>query len=66
VESTFLGVRTGDALYRFHGRAVLGMPIAVGHHFFREDVDVEQARSAWQAWFGRVFAPASAPPSRSK
>ena len=29
VAATFLGVRTEDALYRFHGRASLGMPIVI-------------------------------------
>lgn len=64
VGPTFLGVRTPDALYRFHGRASIGMPIAAGHHLFGEDVDGEQARTAWETWFGRVFATAPAPDSR--
>jgi hypothetical protein len=64
VGPTFLGVRTGDAMYRFHGRATLGMPIAVGHHLFREDVDVEREAEAWRFWFARVFAGAPAPDSR--
>ena len=63
VAATFLGVRTEDALYRFHGRASLGMPIAVGHHLFREEVDAERERAAWQTWFDRVFAAAPAPES---
>jgi hypothetical protein len=51
----FLGVRTPDALYRFHGRAALGMAIAVSHHLYREDVDGEQLERGWQSWLERVF-----------
>ncbi|HEY0359189.1 MAG TPA: SRPBCC domain-containing protein [Mycobacteriales bacterium] len=56
VTPSFLGVRTSDALYRFHGRAAIGMPIAVGHHVYRDDVDAEQAAERWQAWLAGVFA----------
>jgi hypothetical protein len=56
VDQSFLGVRTDDALYRFHGRAALGMPIAVGHHLFAGDVDAERQRDAWRSWLARVFA----------
>ena len=52
---SFLGVRTADGLYRFHGRAALGMAIAVGHHLYRDDVDREQAERGWQSWLDRVF-----------
>jgi uncharacterized protein YndB with AHSA1/START domain len=56
VSPNFLGVRTSDALYRFHGRAAIGMVIAVGHHLYRDDVDAEQAAERWQAWLAGVFA----------
>jgi hypothetical protein len=46
----FLGVRTDDALYRFHGRARLGMPVAVAHHRFGANVDREQEQRVWQSW----------------
>jgi hypothetical protein len=49
---SFLGVRTGDALYRFVGR---GGAVAVGHHLFFE-VDPKEAEQAWQAWLTRLFA----------
>jgi uncharacterized protein YndB with AHSA1/START domain len=49
---SFLGVRTGDALYRFVGR---GGSVAVGHHLFAE-VDPKEAEQAWQAWLTRLFA----------
>lgn len=50
----FLGVRAGDALYRFHGRSPLNMPIAVGHHLF-DDVDAEKAKQAWESWLHGLF-----------
>ncbi|HEV7899295.1 MAG TPA: SRPBCC domain-containing protein [Planosporangium sp.] len=53
---TFLGLRTTDGLYRFHGRAMLGMPVAVGHHIFSSDMDQAQAGAAWQSWLSRVYA----------
>lgn len=56
VDRSFLGVRTDDALYRFHGRAAIGMPIAVGHHLFAGDVDAGRERDAWRSWLARVFA----------
>jgi uncharacterized protein YndB with AHSA1/START domain len=52
----YLGVRSVDALYRFHGRAGIGMPIAVGHHMFSPDVDAEQTRNAWRSWLAHAFA----------
>ncbi|MGC9667806.1 SRPBCC family protein [Planosporangium sp. 12N6] len=52
---TFLGVRTADGLYRFHGRAMIGMPLAVGHHVFA-DVDRREAEEAWRTWLHGLFA----------
>jgi uncharacterized protein YndB with AHSA1/START domain len=52
----FLGVRTADALYRFHGRAPIGMPIAVGHHLYGDGADAEEAARKWQSWLAGVFA----------
>jgi uncharacterized protein YndB with AHSA1/START domain len=56
VTPNFLGVRTSDALYRFHGRAPIGMSIAVSTHVYRDDIDAEEATTRWQDWLGRVFA----------
>jgi len=55
VLDSFLGVRTADALYRFHGRAILNMPIAVGHHVFLPDVDSEKANESWRGWLEEVL-----------
>jgi uncharacterized protein YndB with AHSA1/START domain len=49
----FLGVRTGDALYRFVGRD--GM-VGVGHHLFADAADQDQAERAWQEWLAKLFA----------
>ncbi|HEY2041137.1 MAG TPA: SRPBCC domain-containing protein [Jatrophihabitans sp.] len=49
-----LGIRTSDALYRFHSRWSLGMPLGVGHHLFADDVDRDETRSSWQAFLNRV------------
>ncbi|MFC4536044.1 SRPBCC family protein [Sphaerisporangium dianthi] len=47
----FLGVRTGDALYRF----ILGMhdTLVIGHHLF-DPADAKEAGQAWQAWLGKL------------
>ncbi len=56
VRPRFLGVRTSDGLYRFHLRAAIGMPVAVGHHLYADDVDQKEAERAWQSWLSRSFA----------
>lgn len=54
VAPTFLGLRTPDALLRFHGRAAIGMPIAVSHHVYAEHVDRAVLEKAWQGWLARL------------
>jgi uncharacterized protein YndB with AHSA1/START domain len=49
---SFLGVRTGEALYRFVGG---GGMIGVGHHIFT-NVDEKEAEQTWHTWLARVFA----------
>jgi hypothetical protein len=51
----FLGVRTGDALYRFFGRNAFGGPVAVSVHHFGDDVDVDAATRAWKEWLASVY-----------
>ncbi|WP_424533042.1 SRPBCC family protein [Sphaerisporangium viridialbum] len=48
----FLGVRTGDGLYRF----IQGMDetLVVGHHVFA-GVDPKETERAWQEWLGRLL-----------
>lgn len=54
----FLGVRTGDAMYRFiHSGADRGNVIVLGHHVFAEDADEKETEQAWQTWLaGLSFA----------
>jgi hypothetical protein len=54
--STFLGLRTSDALYRFHGRMALGVPIAVSAYVYGRPVDRDALKEAWTAWLAGVFA----------
>jgi uncharacterized protein YndB with AHSA1/START domain len=51
---SFLGVRTGDGLYRF----IWGYDgtVVVGHHLFAGGVDQQATEQAWQAWLARSFA----------
>jgi hypothetical protein len=56
VGPTFLGIRSDDALYRFHGRAAFHCPIAIGHHLFADGVDPETTREAWRSWLSGVHA----------
>ncbi len=54
VTANFVGLRTRDALIRFHGRSGLGMTVAVSHHAYG-DLDAGQTRPAWTAWLAEVF-----------
>ena len=51
----FLGVRTGDALYRFFGRNAFGGPVGMSIHHFG-DVDVDAAARDWSEWLNGVYA----------
>jgi uncharacterized protein YndB with AHSA1/START domain len=54
VSPGIIGVRTDDALYRF-----LHTPQRVaylGHHIYRDGLDADATRQAWQAWLDRSFA----------
>jgi uncharacterized protein YndB with AHSA1/START domain len=53
VSGGIFGVRTDDGLYRF-----MHTPQHVaylGHHLYRDDIDPDAARQAWQAWLDRAF-----------
>jgi uncharacterized protein YndB with AHSA1/START domain len=54
-DGNLLAVRSGDGLYRFHNRAVMGMPIAVGHYLYTP-TDRESTQQAWKSWLDRLFA----------
>jgi hypothetical protein len=51
----FLGVRTGDALYRFFGRNAFGGPVGMSIHHFG-DVDVDAASRDWSEWLNGVYS----------
>jgi uncharacterized protein YndB with AHSA1/START domain len=52
----FLGVRSGDALYRFYGRDAWGWPVGVAHHLFADRAGEAAAERAWSGWLDGVFA----------
>ncbi|GAA4226874.1 hypothetical protein GCM10022254_13140 [Actinomadura meridiana] len=54
----FLGLRTGDAMYRFFGRDAWGAPVGLALHRFATDAasSQEQARQAWQSWLDGLYA----------
>lgn len=52
VNSDTLGVRTGDAIYRF--LKGFGGPIIAGHHLFHP-ADAGAAERAWQSWLDKTF-----------
>ncbi|WP_405147368.1 SRPBCC domain-containing protein [Sphaerisporangium sp. NBC_01403] len=49
----FLGVRTGDGLYRF---ICLQDTVVIGHHLFADEADPKEAEQAWEDWLGKLFA----------
>ena len=52
----FIGVRSGDAMYRFFGRNAFGDRVGLTVHLFGEGADAEQAGQAWQSWLNEVYA----------
>jgi uncharacterized protein YndB with AHSA1/START domain len=53
---TFLGVRTGDGLYRFiHSGPLRGDVVVLGHHVFADQADQGELERAWQSWLTRLF-----------
>jgi uncharacterized protein YndB with AHSA1/START domain len=53
---SFIGVRTSDSLLRFHGRAALGMTVAVAQHIYSGEVDARGTEEAWTSWLHGLFA----------
>jgi hypothetical protein len=51
----FIGLRAPLALIRFHGRAPLGMTVAVSQHTYVATFDVDSAQRGWQRWLAGVF-----------
>ncbi|GAA3838160.1 SRPBCC family protein [Amycolatopsis tucumanensis] len=46
----FVGLRTPDALVRFHERSAVGLPIAVSDHHYGETGDPQDRAGSWQRW----------------
>lgn len=46
----FIGVRTGDGLYRFFSGDGWNAPTWLAHHLFTPDIDGDRATRTWQAW----------------
>ena len=51
----FIGLRAPLALIRFHGRAHLGLPVAVSQYTYIATFDVASARRGWETWLAGVF-----------
>ena len=51
----FLGVRTGEALYRFFGRNAFGAPVGMTVHDFSGAGDTEATAKAWGGFLERVY-----------
>ena len=52
----FIGVRTGDALYRFFGRNAFGAPVGMSIHLFADGVEPETTKQIWQRWLDTSLA----------
>jgi len=54
----FIGLRTGDALYRFFGRNAFGAPVGISVHQFAPDAPAGQegTQKAWQGWLDGLYA----------
>jgi len=46
----YLGIRTDNALIRFHERSLIGMCLAVGHHEYTPGADRAAITDTWTAW----------------
>jgi hypothetical protein len=57
LEGTFVGLRSGDALYRFYGQYNPETAVFAGHHLFAEGADREREEQAWTAWLAQVAVP---------
>lgn len=52
----FLGVRTGDGLYRFFGRNRFGGVVGMSAHLFGGDVDAAAREAQLKTWLDGVYA----------
>ncbi|TDD66551.1 SRPBCC domain-containing protein [Actinomadura darangshiensis] len=54
----FIGLRTGDAMYRFFGRDAWGGPVGIALHRFGPDASAsrEKAEEQWRTWLTGLYA----------
>ncbi|MFA1547164.1 hypothetical protein [Actinomadura chokoriensis] len=54
----FVGLRTGDAMYRFFGRDAWGGPVGIALHRFAPDAAAsrDQVQAAWKSWLDGLYA----------
>jgi hypothetical protein len=52
----FVGLRTGDTLYRFFGRNAFGAPVGIALHLFGDGVDGDKAELTWRSCLDAVYA----------
>jgi hypothetical protein len=58
-----LGIRTDQALLRFHSRHLIGLSVALGHHYYQRarrakpvgPEDAKRLEDAWQSWLTEVY-----------
>jgi uncharacterized protein YndB with AHSA1/START domain len=53
--TSFFGVRSDDAMYRFM-HVVWNATVGLGHHLFAEGLDSARVEDAWRTWLEGVFA----------
>ncbi len=56
LDPNFIGLRTGDAMYRFFGRNAFGAVVGLTIHLFAEGADADAASVAWGAWLNGLYA----------
>ena len=52
----FVGIRSGNALYRFFGRNAFGMPVGMSIHLFENVADAESIERRWKAWLDHTLS----------
>ncbi|HET9732275.1 MAG TPA: SRPBCC domain-containing protein [Acidimicrobiales bacterium] len=59
----YIGVRSPDALIRFHDRSSLGMAVAVSHHHYDPGLDAAAIQASWATWLADAFSGRPATPT---
>jgi hypothetical protein len=52
----FIGIRTGDTMYRFFGRNAWGGTVGFSAHLFAPGADAEATGQQWRDWLNSLFA----------